>query len=213
MGWEHVPSCGCVWTYCILQNDHFNRENDDDPILPRNCAAHFQHFPTNPCPGQQNYCFLPDGRCLACFADRDLGASRLVDLSTGKEYGQEEPSCFGDWMCTFASFTPPTCSSTHYRLQTLAITIDIDATSPNTTDLGSASINDGQEGLPRYFGGMNPSPDGHLLCKPTWLFRCLLWTEDWWGGSNICYSTCNTILGISWNDWLAWHFHIFGVVF
>lgn len=57
--------------------------------------------------GQQNYCFLPDGRCLACFADRDLGASRLVDLSTGKEYGQEE-------------------------------------------------------GLPRYFGGMNPSPDGLL---------------------------------------------------
>ena len=36
--------------------------------------------------GQQNYCFLSDGRCLACFADRDLGASRLVDLSTGVEY-------------------------------------------------------------------------------------------------------------------------------
>eukprot|EP00435_Cladocopium_sp_Y103_P024166 s2336_g5.t3 len=57
--------------------------------------------------GQQNYCFLPDGRCLGCFADRDLGASRLVDLSTGREYGQEE-------------------------------------------------------GLPRYFGGMSPSPDGLL---------------------------------------------------
>ena len=55
---------------------------------------------------------------------------------------------------------------------------------PNITDLGSASINDGQEGLPRYFGGMNPSPDGHLLCKPTWLFRCLLWTEDWLGEFN-----------------------------
>jgi len=57
--------------------------------------------------GQQNYCFLSDGRCLACFADRDLGASRLVDLSTGVEYGQEE-------------------------------------------------------GLPRYFAGMSPSPDGTL---------------------------------------------------
>eukprot|EP00913_Durusdinium_trenchii_P017307 g16276.t1 len=50
--------------------------------------------------GQQNYCFLPDGRCLACFADRDRGASRLVDVSSGREYGQEEglPRYFGG-MC------------------------------------------------------------------------------------------------------------------
>ena len=97
-------------------------------LFPPVVVCALSHFFGRLHPGQQNYCFLPDGRCLACFADPDLGASRLVDLSTGKEYGQEEPSCFGDWVCTFASFTPPTCSSTHYRLQTLAITIDIDAT-------------------------------------------------------------------------------------
>ena len=82
-----------------------------------------------------------------------------MDISTGKEYGQEEPQPFnagGYWMTTgywlmvvpsaakFQSLmhtvhscimlhmlleNVPTCSSTHYRLQTLAITSDIDATS------------------------------------------------------------------------------------
>ena len=46
--------------------------------------------------GQQNYCFL-GSKCLACFADRDLGASRLVDLSTGTEYGQEARYSTTSW--------------------------------------------------------------------------------------------------------------------
>ena len=46
--------------------------------------------------GQQNYCFLDD-RCLASYADPERGASRLVDLPSGKEYGQDEglPRFFG----------------------------------------------------------------------------------------------------------------------
>ncbi|CAJ1461033.1 unnamed protein product [Effrenium voratum] len=50
--------------------------------------------------GQQNYCFLPDGTCLACYADKARGASRLIRLADGQEFGQEEglPRHFGG-MC------------------------------------------------------------------------------------------------------------------
>ena len=128
------------------------------------------------------------------------------------------------WACAYVTLycdilfsNTPGFGSTHYRLQMLTQQQTHNNNNNNNNNrywccniinFGTQcnwpwvrlNLSDGQEGLPRYFGGMNPSPDGHLLCKPTWLFRCLLWT------------TCEPNLGylgmIGWQE----HVHIFEIV-